>query len=145
MTSPGATDKAAALALATALTGGYKCVRSGLIFAHPQKLDLGTSAGTVITDAGLRAFYGTTAAHIGVNTTPFNFGCCPRLEYTVGGFTTECEAVVDITTTTADKRGNVYNNRAYYKGPSAGADSNMLTANTNVVTWNADFLLAAQW
>jgi len=123
--------------------GGYACVRSGLIFAHPQLLNLANTVGLPITSGGLRTFYGTTTAHIGIKSTPFNFGCCRRLQYTATS--TECPSVIDITTTSPGEQGMVFNNRAYYKGPNAVADSGVLTGKTNVVVWNSDFLLAAQW
>ena len=55
--------------------GGYQCVRTGLLYAHSQKLDIAINAGGVVTDANLRAFYGTTGVHLGIVTTPFNHNC----------------------------------------------------------------------
>lgn len=104
---PSAADNTAAAAFASTTTGGYKCVRSGLIFAHSQKIDITNNAGAPVTDANLRTFYGTTSAHIGLLTTPYDFGCCKVLDYTPT--TTTCSAAVDITTTTATNyQGNVY-------------------------------------
>ena len=143
---PGSSQKTTIQALATTSLGGYNCVRNGYTFVHPQKVDRavsGGTAGTVITDATLMAFYGTTAASLGSDLTDFQ--CCYRLEWTSAGATSDCSAAVNILTTA--QLGKVIENRVIYSGATTAASSN-LVADLNpqsILTWNLDFLLAAQW
>ena len=68
-------DLAEAQALATQTLGGYQCIRYGLIYSFPQKVDTET---VIIDDPAdgndIKAFYGTVGLSNGIGGTDSD--CC---------------------------------------------------------------------
>jgi hypothetical protein len=126
--------------------GGYQCIRKGEIYAPPQKVE--TTGFTVQADSSntLKMFYyaDSNGASLGNALTPANnhldSGCSENLTFATPNVSAGYGLIMSLA-----GNGKEILNRVYYRGPYALADVSITAGQNNVITWNNDFLLAAQW